>query len=438
MFRTRPAESAPAARRLLLLSTTTGYQTRAFLEAAEKLGLEVVIVSDRCHVLENPWQDGAIAVRFEDAEDSARRIVERARSEQVVGVVALGDRAVPAAARAAQALGLPFHPPDAAEACRDKSRMRERLGAAGLPVPAFTRCPLDADPRAILSSDAPPAEFPCVLKPLALSASRGVIRANTPEEFVAAFDRIRALLLRPEVRVLREAASDFIQVEDYIEGIEVAVEALVERCRLQVLAVFDKPDPLTGPFFEETMYVTPTRLPQETQASVLATLECAVRALGLHHGPLHAEMRLNDAGVWPLEIAARSIGGLCSRALRFRAPETDRLLSLEEIIIRLALGEDVSRIRREERASGVMMIPVPARGVYGGVEGENEALRVPGVEEILITAQPQQKLEPLPEGSSYLGFIFARGDSPAFIEHGLREAHGKLRFRFAPAMPVVL
>jgi hypothetical protein len=226
-------------------------------------------------------------------------------------------------------------------------------------------------------------------------------------------------------------------VEEYIDGIEVAVEALVVRGRLQVLAVFDKPDPLTGPFFEETIYVTPSRLPDETQTNLIATLERAVRALDLYHGPLHAELRLNEAGVRPLEIAARSIGGLCSRALRFRAPQTAELVSLEEVIIRLALGEDVSEFTREGRAAGVMMIPVAAAGVFEGFEGEKEALAVPGIEEIRITAQPQQKFEPLPEGASYLGFIFARGGSPTFVERALREAHAKLHFRFAPAMPVV-
>ncbi len=445
-------------KRLLILSTTTGYQTRSFVEAAEKLGLGVVFGTDRCHVLEDPWRDGALPLRFENPEDSARQVVEYARTNPVHAVVALGDRPVPTAARACQALGLLFHPPEAADACRDKSLARERLRAAGLKVPAFARFPLDADPGALLAFASAPAGtgFPCVLKPLALSASRGVIRANDAAEFIGAFNRIRDLLRTPEVQVMREKTSDFIQVESYVEGEEIAVEGLMDRGRLRVLAIFDKPDPLVGPFFEETIYVTPSRLAPQVQTEVTDTLEEAVRALGLFHGPLHAELRINadglpaQAGIWILEIAARAIGGLCSRALRFDfAHRPERVegrftrgaagdhMSLEELLIRLALGEDVGGVRRENAAAGVMMIPVPQAGIFQAVDGVEQALETPGVEEVRITAKPNESLTPLPEGSSYPGFIFARGATPQFIEQALRRAYEKLRFVIAPALPVV-
>jgi biotin carboxylase len=424
-------------RRLLLLATTTGYQTREFIQAAEKLGLAVVFGTDRCHVLDDPWQDGALPLRFENPGEAAAKIVEHAGREPIHAVVALGDCAPPTAARAAESLGLLYHCPDTSDICRDKYRSRQRLKRCGLNVPPFARFPVEADPSDILNSGTTPIGFPCVLKPLALSASRGVIRADNPQEFVSAFNRIQALLRSPEVQVTRQETSKYLQIEEYIEGEEIALEGIVDRGRMKVLALFDKPDPLVGPFFEESLYVTPSRLPPETQAAIMETLRRAAHALGLYHGPLHAELRINSHGPWILEVAARSIGGLCSRSLRFRSPGRDENISLEELLIRLALGEDVETIRREEAAAGVMMIPVPEEGIFQGVEGVEEARQTPGVKEIIITARPNQKLVPFPEGSSYPGFIFAGGSSPEFVEQSLRRAHQKLHFVLSPALPVI-
>ncbi|MGH9508535.1 MAG: ATP-grasp domain-containing protein [Terriglobales bacterium] len=423
--------------RLLLLSTTTGYQMRSFVEAARKLGLAVALGTDRCHVLEDPWQDGALPLHFEDAEGSARQIVEYAQASRVDAIVSVGDRPTPTAARACRDLGLAGHPPLATDICRDKFLFRERLRTAGLRAPRFQHFSLESDPERLLASGDVTVGFPCVLKPLALSGSRGVIRADDPEQFVAAFGRIRNLLRSPDVQVLREAASEFLQVEAYIEGEEVAVEAVVDRGRLQILAIFDKPDPLIGPFFEETIYVTPSRLPDDEQQEMKDALSRAVEAIGLKHGPLHAEMRINSEGAWLLEVAARPIGGLCARALRFQAPGSADLISLEELVICLALGASVEKVRRETSASGVMMIPIPEEGIFRHAEGVEEARATPGVEDVTITAKPDHKLVALPEGSSYLGFIFARGDSPEFVENALRSAHRKLRFVISPALPVL-
>jgi len=423
--------------RVLLLCTTTGYQAQAFVDAAEKLGLEVVFGTDRCHVLDDPWGDDAIPLRFENPPENSRKIVEAARERPFAAIIQIGDRATATAALASKALGLLNHPPEAAQACHDKYLARGRLRQAGLNVPDYRRFPLDADPRQLLATGAVTMDVPRVLKPLALSASRGVIRADTPEEFVRAFERIRTLLKSPEVGVLREETSNFIQVESYIDGAEIAVEAIVDRGRLRVLAIFDKPDPLTGPFFEETIYVTPSRMGRERQPEIVETLALAADALGLYHGPVHAELRINPAGIWMMEVAARSIGGLCSRALRFEIPLVDKEVSLEELLIRLMLGLDVSRIYRENAASGVMMIPIPEAGLYQETQGIDEARAVSGIEDVVITAKVSQKLVPLPEGASYLGFIFARGDSPEFVENALRRAHEKLRFVISPALPVI-
>jgi len=423
--------------RVLLLCTTTGYQAQAFADAAEKLGLEVVFGTDRCHVLDDPWGDDAIPLRFENPQENTRKIAVAARERQFAAIIQIGDRATETAALASKALDLLNHPPEAAEACHDKYLARGRLRQAGLNVPDYRRFPLDADPRQLLATGAVTLDVPRVLKPLALSASRGVIRADTPEEFVRAFERIRTLLKSPEVGVLREETSNFIQVESYIDGAEIAVEAIVDRGRLRVLAIFDKPDPLTGPFFEETIYVTPSRMSRGRQQEIVETLALAADALGLYHGPVHAELRINPAGIWMMEVAARSIGGLCSRALRFEIPLVDKEVSLEELLIRLMLGLDVSRIYRENAASGVMMIPIPEAGFYQETHGIDEARAFSGIEDIVITAKVSQKLASLPEGASYLGFIFARGDSPEFVENALRRAHEKLRFVISPALPVI-
>ncbi len=413
-------------RRLLLLFTTTGYNGRDFAEAARKLGVATVLGTDRCHVLEDPWGDGALPVRFEDPEWAVHEIVEFARANPIHAIIPVGDRPTVVAALASKALGLRHNPPEATAAARNKFRARELFRAADARVPHFTRFPIDQDPRTAAAA----VPFPCVLKPLCLSASRGVIRADGPAQFVAAFERIRALLLTPEIRMMQDEGADWIQVEEFIEGGEVALEGLLDGGRLHPLALFDKPDPLDGPFFEESLYVTPSRLPERVQAEILRETERAAAALGLVHGPVHAELRLNDAGPWVLEVAARAIGGLCSRALRFGLG-----MSLEELIIRHALGMEIAPVR-EEAAAGVMMIPIPRKGVLKAVEGEAEARQVPGIEDVVITAKLDQDLVPLPEGSSYLGFIFARASSPQAVEAALRKAHQQLRFEIAPSLPV--
>jgi biotin carboxylase len=312
--------------------------------------------------------------------------------------------------------------------CRSKLRQREVLRDAGLPVPGFFSFKLDKRVEKIL----PRVQFPCVVKPLRLAASQGVIRANSPEEFQAAVARIKQLLESPEVKVTREAELDRLIVERYIPGSEVAVEGLLTRGKLRILAVFDKPDPLEGPYFEESIYVTPSRLPDDIYDRLLDCAERTVQALGLTHGPVHAEFRINDEGPWVLEAAPRPIGGLCAHALRF-GPQR---IFLEELLVRHALGMPGTDLDREDDASGVMMIPVPKTGVLEKVEGEDRARATSGVEDIQITARLRDQIAAWPEGSSYLGFIFAHAKSPADVEVALRKAHGELKFEIAETLPV--
>jgi len=270
------------------------------------------------------------------------------------------------------------------------------------------------------------------LKPLALSASQGVIRADNAIQFREAFHRIRRLLETPAIRILKDPGNQYLLVEDYIEGKEVALEGLLSKGRLRVLALFDKPDPLVGPFFEETIYVTPSRHSLPIQRRIASCARAAAQALGLHDGPVHAEFRINKRGVWILELAARSIGGLCSRALRFGTG-----MSLEELIIRHALGMKTLSTQREAKAAGVLMLPIPGMGYLRSVEGMARARQVRGIQEVTITAKLGQKLVPWPEGSSYLGFIFARSSSPEQAEKALRTAHSKLSFEISPELPVL-
>ena len=415
-------------KRLLLLFTTTGYQAAAFKEAAEQLDMAVLAGSDRCHMLEDPWRDGAIPLRFEESHASAEKIVEYAQNPPLDAIIPIGDKPTLTAALACQALGLLYNSPAATRACRDKHQFRQLLQSAGVAGPAFCRLPAQIDPSPI----PPGVGFPCVLKPLSLSASRGVIRADNAEQFAAAFQRIRALLQMPDIRMMKEDAADWILVESFLEGSEVALEGILDRGVLKVLALFDKPDLPEGPYFEETIYITPSRLPEPVQTEIARVTERAIQAIELFHGPIHAELRLTLQGPRILEVAARPIGGLCSRSLRFGTG-----ISLEELIIRHALNLPIASFCREQAASGVMMVPIPAAGVLVEVRGQEEALRTPGIEEIRITAKLQQKLVPWPEGSSYLGFIFARSSSPAEVEAALRSAHRKLQFVIAPTLPVL-
>jgi len=414
--------------RLLILASKLGYQTRSFAEAARALGVNVTFASDRCHQLEDPWVDGAIAVHFDRPEESARRIVAESLVRPVDGLIALGDRPTTTAAFAARALAIPYNSVEAVENCRSKLRQREVLRDAKLPVPGFFFCGLDKKMERIL----PRVQYPCIVKPLRLAASQGVIRANNPEEFQAAVARIRSLLESAEIKATREPELDRILVERYLPGQEVAVEALLTRGNLRVLAFFDKPDPLEGPYFEESIYVTPSRLPVETKQRILDSLEAAVKAMGLTHGPVHAEFRVNEQGPWVLEVAPRPIGGLCARALRFGP----RHISLEELLIRHALGMEGSDQVRETEASGVMMIPVPKSGVLERVEGEEQARATPGVTDVVITARLHDFIAAWPEGSSYLGFIFTRMQSPVEVENALRAAHGQLKFEIVERLPV--
>ncbi|HET6278595.1 MAG TPA: ATP-grasp domain-containing protein, partial [Candidatus Polarisedimenticolia bacterium] len=320
-------------------------------------------------------------------------------------------------------LALLHNPPAAARAAGRKEILRAMLAQEGVPSPraVLERC--DADPAAAARR----ARYPCVLKPTFLSGSRGVIRADGPPQFVPAFARIAALLRQAEIAEAGGDAAGSILIEEYIDGPEVALEGLLMGGRLKVLALFDKPDPLVGPYFEETIYVTPSRRAAGEQDAIVATAAAAAAAIGLREGPIHAELRLADDGPRVIDFAARSIGGLCARALRFGTG-----ISLEELILLHATGREVGDYERRPGGAGVMMLPVPRAGTLTAIDGVQAAREVAGVSEVTMTVACGSRVVPLPDESVYLGFIFANAETPAQVEAALREAYGHLEFRITP------
>lgn len=407
--------------RVLLLLPTATYRTRDFMEAAACLGTLVVVASEEPSAMERVAEDSLLTLDFLDASGSAAKVASFHEKYPLSAIFSVDEETAVIASTISQKLGLAHNAPEAAMRARLKHLMRRVLEAARVPSPAYRVLDTGDDPRRVARQ----VRYPVVLKPVFLSGSRGVQRVNNVDEFIRAFEWLRSFLARKDVAKRGGEYASVVLVEDYVPGAEVALEALLSDGKLEKLALFDKPDPLEGPYFEETIYVTPSRLASERQDEIVEVTRRAAAALGLRHGPVHAELRLpphREPSV--IEIAGRSIGGLCSRTLRFGLG-----LSLEELILRHALGRDVSDLDREADAAGVMMIPIPQAGTLEEITGVDEAKATPAIEGVTITAPLGRPLVPLPEGSSYLGFIFARAKTPAKVETALRASHKKLTFK---------
>jgi biotin carboxylase len=409
--------------RVLILAATTAYQVEDLTAAARRLGLEPLLGTDRCHVLAETWPAGALALDFRDPPRAAAQAIAGMGAAPVAGVVATDEKTALIAGEVAERLGLRHASLAAAQAAADKRRFRERMREAGLPHPAFALVALGEDPRPAARA----IGYPVVIKPLHLSASRGVMRADRDGELVARVARLAQLLADPAVAAIAaepEAARLFL-IEKFVSGPEVAFEGLMVGGALRQLALFDKPDPLDGPTFAETIYVTPSDLPDERQAEVAAAVAASARAIGLDDGPVHAEVRVPpDGAAVVIELAARSIGGLCGRVLRFGAG-----IALEEVVIAHATGLDPGSLARSGApAGGVMMLPVLEAGVLAEVRGTDAARAVPGVVDVVITARVGDHLVPLPEGHAYAGFLFAEGETPAAVVAALRAAAALLSF----------
>ena len=418
--------------RVLLISTTTGYQIQAFKQEAAKSNVDLILATDRCHVLEDPWRARAIPIRFSDDAETVRVILDANSRQPIVGVVAIGDKSARVAAVIAEALGLCGHPISAVDICGNKFLTRLRLKEAGLLVPWFKRFSFENSPLELLKSD---INFPCVMKPLSLSASQGVMRIDNAAELEVGLQRIKELLGSSDEAEAEVSSRREIILEGYIPGREVAVEGLMTQGKLDILAVFDKPDPLEGPYFEETIYVTSDEDGGLERKRLCGVIYESVRALGLVNGPIHAECRINKNGIFVLEVAARPIGGLCSRMLRFDCPGRQSL-SHESLILNHAAGRSVAAYKRESCVSAVMMIPITRDGHLKNVTGVELAKNVEFIEDVIITAKLGQHLRPPPDGGSYVGFIFSRGNSQKTVIQALRTAHAVLSFEVVPHLEV--
>ncbi|PYT03882.1 MAG: phosphoribosylglycinamide synthetase [Acidobacteria bacterium] len=405
--------------RVLLLLPTTTYRTKAFVDAALKLDVDVVAASEQPSTLASKNPGGLLTLNFTNPELAARQAKEFAAQFPIDAVIPVDEDTAVVAASVAHALKLSHNSLEAAVIAKNKHRMRDILSRAGVQVPRYWHFSLAEDPRDLAAR----VTYPCVVKPVFLSTSRGVMRADNESDFVEVVRRLVHIVSDSKLARRGGALAREALVEEFIPGFEVAVEGLVTDGAFRMLAIFDKPDPLDGPFFEETIYVTPSRLELDVQRQIVDTTTAAIRAMGLTKGPVHAELRVNEKGSWVIEVAARAIGGLCSRALRFGDG-----MSLEELIIRHALGEDVGNVEREKQAAGVMMIPIPRAGILKEVRGVDAAKAVPDVEDVIISAHISQQLLPPPEGASYLGFIFSRADTPDQVEAALRNSHSRLEF----------
>lgn len=404
---------------VLIIAPHGSYRTMAFISAADRLGIHALIASEGKHSIVSAYAQG-IHIDFQDEAQALQDLLRACRQHHIVAVIGTDDATTELAAHVARALALSHNDPAAVRIARRKDQARARLAAQQVPVPIHRRIDL-TQPLAEQCTDLP---FPVVVKPVALSASRGVIRADDPVQLTEAITRITQLLC--SISDLETDAQRYLLIEQYITGAEIAVEAMLHHGQLQILTIFDKPDPLEGPFFEETYYVTPTRLSEVQQYEVHRVVELACQAYGLREGPVHAECRINANGVFILEVAARTIGGLCARLLRFGTG-----YSLEELVLSRAMSRPLS-LSSDTGAAGVLMIPIPKAGMLKRVEGLLDAQGIPFIEEINIQVREGHELIPLPEGASYLGFIFARAPSATLAEQALRDAHARLHFVISP------
>jgi len=402
---------------ILLVAPPDSYRVAPYLAAAQQLGVPITIASSGKHSLINEIAAG-IHIDLNQSTTAIKTIIDSAAKHPICGIVAGDDLVTEIVARAAQALDLPHNPPEAVHFTRWKHKARAILKNAGLPVPHFWTLDLKQACRGQL----PHVEYPCVIKPLNLSASRGVIRCNNRDELINACQRVANIVAEFDDLETRTTAL----VERYIPGQEIAVEAILDAGKLTPIAIFDKPDPLEGPYFEETYYVTPSRHPQPLQQKAIAIIQQACEVYGLTTGPIHAELRLYNDQPYIIEIAARTIGGECARLLEYASGQ-----SLEALVIQFAMGKSQTTIKLDQ-AAGVMMIPTPRSGILRRVEGTLDAQKVNNIDAVQLAIREGHELVTLPEGASYLGFIFASAATPAEVESALREAYSKLNIVVKP------
>ena len=405
--------------RVLLVAPDRSYRTGAFVNAGNALGIQITVASWGQTPL--ALNQGGIRIDPRSPASSLPRIRDAASGVPFAAILATDDATVPLAHEICLELGLPTNEPSALQASTNKLRFRQACKEKGITAPCF----MVIEPLAPVPSNIAPVEFPCVVKPLSLSASRGVIRCENQEDITKAIPRVRTLISDEDSK-----GDQRVLIENYIDGDEYSVEALLHNRELKIIAIFEKPDRLSGPFFEETIYVTPPRIPKRSQNAIYAALSQLVSALGFCEGPVHAELRLAADGIHFIELASRTIGGRCGRVIEFLTG-----VSLEAIVLANAVGQPIQS-KQQAGAFGVMMIPVACAGVLRRVEGITAARKVPGIVSVDIDIREGHRMVPWPEGGPYPGFIFSRGNDATQVDASLREAHAKLCFVTAPELRV--
>jgi len=406
---------------VLLISPPESYRIQPYVRAALSLDLEINIASEGEWAISSPHSAG-IDVPLQDHQSALPILLELFKQRQYDAVIGTDDSTLELAAKLAEKTGLQQNPPTAVRLARRKDLSRLCLHQAGIRVPAFLV--VEASEQQLF--DEPYFGFPCVIKPLALSASRGVIRANTCESLNRGVKR--SLRIISEQTDLYE--KNHLLLEQFIDGREFAIEGILSDRQLDILAIFDKPDPMEGPYFEETYYISPARISPNERQILIETVQNACRAFGLVTGPVHAECRLNKEGAWLIEMAARTIGGLCSRLLTFGTG-----YSLEQLVLANAIGLELPQ-ELKDGAAGVLMLPTETAGILRRVEGVMRAEKVPYIDDIEISLREGYRVSPLPEGTSYLGFVFSTAPDSDKVEQALRDAYALLNPVIAPYWPV--
>lgn len=390
---------------VVILPSST-YRAADFVAAAESLGLDLVVASEQAPPFD--MGDRYLEIDCSQPLAAAKAIADLGNRAAIDGVVAADDAGVVIAAEASSLLGLAGNPPDAAAATKDKIEMRTRLGRTEIDQPPFAALLPTDDPIAVAAR----IGYPLVIKPRDRSASQGVIRVDRPEDLIPAVQRVGDIT----------GDAPTLLIEAFLGGVEIAIEGMISDGELTVLAIFDKPDTPTGPYFPETLFITPSRLPEPSLREAERVAAAAIRGLGLTTGPVHVELKIDDARARIIEVAARSIGGLCSRSLNFGLMGT----TLESLILRNAIGLGKTHLRREQASSGVLMIPTPRNGTLRAITGEEEARAIGGITGMDLTIVPGERIVAPPEGDRYIGFVYARSDTPQQVESALRKAMSTL------------
>ena len=402
---------------VILIIPSASYRTGPFMNAIRKLDLKVLVISDKSQVFSGKYPDNLIIINFNHWKDKSVEISKWAKNNGLKAVIGVDEESIVLAANLSNFLNVDHNSIESVLLTKNKYLMRTELKKTGLCSPWFKIFSIYESSNKIINE----ISFPCVIKPTFLSGSRGVMRVNTKKELSEGIKTLNELLSLDELRKRAGKQSDYIMIEEYIPGKEVAIEGIVSEGKLTMLAIFDKPELLEGPTFEETIIVTPSVLTKKIQYSLLETLQVVVKALGIVKGPVHAEARINRNGNYILECASRSIGGLCSKVLEFQGG-----ISLEELILRSYLGRNIEKSKLIGNARGVMMMPTEKKGILKEIGGVKDALVVNGVTDLQITVKPGEKLQPLPKGDRYLGFIFAEGNNQEFVINALKNAWSKI------------